>query len=413
MAKKKSTSRSYGSDRVIVVNTGGGQSSPSPSSGGSRSGIGGIIGPILGIGLLAGAAYLGYTLYQQYQCPTQDATQCVNGSEQKCSPWPMSDLPLFNTWQDDGNTCSGGGDAACTNPAGADGIYACNGGVNQQCKDGVWVAGGNKCSGTHIKGSACSNPGAGYCGGDTKYYVCENDGFSYSDGTPCANANSCLVLGCQQSYWRCGGVISGDSANDLYTDYRCNPNEDVCNFMSVEHNSPSCASRVPGAIYATVNGFNAINGGLPIPQDLNLDGTHCNCGLFGCGNDGTQHADIVLTVRDSKGSALGGATVTVQNVSNAGIWGGFVNPNDSSDHAINCGEYFGSTGADGTIKAKWVWVWEGGALGNDQAQTFLVTATANGVSVQAKFQLLIHGKSDLGQWTCDGITYGSPTNCTP
>lgn len=417
MATKKSTSRKN-DDRVIVINTGG-QSSPSPSSGGSRSGIGDVLGPLLGIALLGGAAYLGYTLYQKYQCAQGSANQCgTDGNMQVCAPWPMNELPLFYAWQDISpvQTCTPTPGQGCTSPTGTNGQTECINNQEEVCRDGVWNTTGITCSGTKIRGMACSVPGSGYCDpSSSDYYVCESDGYAYSDGTQCPaqNISPCTRLACSNNVVQCGGnVIPGDNTNDYYTDYVCNPIKGVCNFMLVTHNSPACTASKPAGMGIVVNGIQYQSGHPIAVLTSNLNGCNATCiPILGCivpGSPSSTPAKITILVVDSMGAGVGGATVTITS-DGPGI-GGFVNPTDPSDHTINCANDTALTDANGVVDFEWVHTWMANLGHTVNTVNMTVTATHGGGSYSYTFPIQLddnNGNIWNSSPTCEGITYGS------
>lgn len=411
-------------DRIIVIGGGDGGRSYDRGERHDRSSSGGsFLGPILGIALLAGAAGLGYYLYTQNSCQAGSNNQCgADGNMQECLPWPnIEGINLFNVWQDvsPAQACTPTPGQDCSSPTGKNGATQCVGTQLELCSNGVWHTTGSTCGGSHTKGIACSVPGSGYCGSsDGKYYVCESDGYAYSDGTNCpaANASPCTKLACSNQFVQCGGgVISGDSTNDYYTDYVCNPIQDKCNFLLVTHNSPACMATKPAAMGVIVNGVQYAQGQPVAVLSSAVNGCNATClpivGCIGAGNSSATPAKISILVADSTGAGIGGATVTI--TSDQPHIGGFVNPDDTSDLSMNCTSDTATTDATGVVKFEWVHT-KMADTGHTTSQVNMTVAMTHGGSTYTtsfpiqmdnnETNIIAPGGSNL---TCEGLHYGS------
>lgn len=284
----------------------------------------------------------------------------------------------------------------CTSPTGADGDTQCINQENMVCDNGVWVAGGNGCgSSQKIKGEACSVVGSGHCSsqysGSNLYYVCESDGFAYSDGTPCTSADiaACNVLNCVQSNYMCGGP----NGTDLYQDYVCDPKKGHCNYMQVYPNSSVCAQRTLGSATVFINNQKID----PTTDKLNPYTLYQN-----------NRAVIEVQVTDTTGMALEGVDISI--TSDTPGWGGFASPSDLADHSMNCSEVTGVSGATGKGTTMWLWTAFGemNLFGNNtQIITLKVTTTYLTVSLVQYVYLALPNGNFLAGMTSDGVLYGS------
>ena len=306
------------------------------------------VGPVIGLGLLAGAGYLGYKWYQNNKCDTLDATKCKDGTQYKCTAFPSKDYKLFNYWKETETECTETDDDDTTG----------------------------------TKGDACSVLGAGYCN-NGKYFVCKSDGYAHDSGEVCST-EQCLALACGSSNYACGGIVDGDETTDYYYDYRCNPITGRCNFLKVRHDSTVCNVRI-NTITATVNDSAAYINGAVNPYTVVMDGTEQRW-------VGIAHAKLVdppevvlkLVVKDQFGRPMEGIGVMFEITS--GFIGGIV---DSELDRIFCKSYATSTDENGTVEKKWLWTWN-----NNQTTVVNIKATiydyANSKTYTVPFQLVVY-----------------------
>jgi hypothetical protein len=197
---------------------------------------------------------------------------------------------------------------------------------------------------------------------------------------------TCNVLNCSQSNYKCDGTT-------LYQDYVCDPKQGKCNYMQAYANNSTCAARTLGSATVYIN-------------NQKIDPTTAQLNPFTLYQN--DRASLLVVATDTKGMALPGATVTIQN--NLSDWGGFANPADLSDHSMNCSSTSGLTGTNGKASGLWLWTAYGETNlfgSNTHIVTLTVSVTYQGTTLKQYIYIALPNNNFFAGMTNDGVLYGS------
>lgn len=371
-----------------------------------RSSGSGILAPIVGLALIGGAVGGFYWWYSKNKCATLNEQKNIDGKCMTCLPFPTEDVALFNTWQDNGDSCSGGTD--CSN-----GQTKCVDGKSYVCSNNKWVEGGSACQ------QSCDTPDANCINGAVK---CNSSlvKLECTDGCwkPIGNCASsdCTGFSCNSAGYGCDGTT-------LFYSPTCNPETHDCQYTRFGANNAICLDTTPDALEVTIGGYPILMSNLIYPVEISTT-ENCedpNCDFYPCGHRGKYNRRYIdVVVYDRADRPVEGATITVVPRSSTALIK-FIKPGDDlldyGDMEINdaCGTYDYTdvkTDVDGTMRLWFFVTWDLG-FGASAIHRYRLSATKDGKTIYQDFDLKMVGHQE-NKATCENVWQGSSEpKCEP